>query len=48
VLTSLAVFLENISDSVQNPTLDPYPGNLSVLFIEYTKCLPKDVNRRGR
>ena len=28
--------------------LDSYPGNLSVLFIEYTKCFPKDVNRSGR
>ena len=25
-----------------------YPGNFSVLFIEYTKCFAKEVNNKGR
>jgi hypothetical protein len=25
-----------------------YPGNFNVLFIEYAKCFPTEVNRSGR
>ena len=25
-----------------------YPGNFSVLFIEYAKCFPRDVKSNGR
>jgi hypothetical protein len=25
-----------------------YPGSFNVLFIEYAKCFPTEVNRSGR
>ena len=25
-----------------------YPGNFSVVFIEYAKCFPRDVKSHGR
>jgi len=27
---------------------DTYPGSFNVLFIEYAKCFPTEVNRSGR
>jgi hypothetical protein len=54
-LTSFAVFLSkyalagaNISPPRPREKEYTYPGSLSVLFIEYAKCFPSDVNRSGR
>lgn len=27
--------------------MNSYPGSFNVLFMEYAKCLPKEVNSRG-
>jgi hypothetical protein len=32
----------------ENVVLCTYPGSFNVLFIEYAKCFPTEVNRSGR
>jgi hypothetical protein len=55
---SLNVFLWNLENKYQPQVVAntrriygehiTYPGSFNVLFIEYAKCFPIEVNRSGR
>lgn len=47
---SLNVFLCYLENKYHRPQIvaNTYPGSFNVLFIEYAKCLPTEVNRSGR
>lgn len=56
---SLNVFLCHLANKFHRPQVvantrciygehGTYPGSFNVLFIEYAKCFPTEVNRSGR
>jgi hypothetical protein len=48
VLQSLPVDDDRLSSNNSPLYSTAYPGNFNVLFMEYAKCFPSEVNKSGR